>query len=166
MKADPAARFPRPALLLLIAVVALPPARGQDSDRGTEPEPPVLDEVRLIAQRAALPHLVGERPFILRESAWSGEIEPGKARLIQVQLFKRNDYQFWLAVPDRDAVVGLHLYDGKGNLLETLPHAYETPNVSSLEATPDETGVYYLRVFLAKGETDSRLRWTVVYGYR
>ncbi len=128
--------------------------------------PPVLDEVRLIAQRAALPFLRGENPFILRESAWSGEIGPGEVRLVQVQLFRRNDYHFWLAVPDRAAIVGLHLYDGKGNLLETVAHRYGTPNLASLEATPAVTGVYYLRVFLAEKSPDSRQRWTLIYGYR
>ena len=72
------------------------PAEG-DAGQGTEP---VIDEVKLIAQRAAMASLTGERPFILRESSWSGMIDPGKARLIQLQLFKRNEYHFWMAVPD------------------------------------------------------------------
>ncbi len=126
---------------------------------------PVLDEVKLIAQRAALPQLTGEKPFILRESSWNGEIGPGRAKLIQVQLFKRNDYQFWLAVPDRAAGVDLNLYDGKGELLKTSEHRYDTGNVVSLVVTPSETGVYYLRISL-RTTVENPQRWTVIYGYR
>jgi hypothetical protein len=170
MRADRRARS-RPSALASLACIAAAAAllAGSASAQSTDEdvaEPPVLDEVRLIAQRAALPFLVGEKPFILRESAWSGEIAPGKARLIQVQLFKRNDYHFWLAVPDRAAVVGLHLYDGKGNLLEAEAHRYDSPNVTSISASPGETGVYYLRVFLAEETVATPQRWTVVYGYR
>lgn len=126
---------------------------------------PSLDELKLVAQQAAIPHLGGGNPFILRESTWSGEVEPGKARLIQVQLFKRNDYHFWVAVPDRMAAVNLNLYNGKGELLEAKTLRYETPNLASLIATPSETGIYYLRLSLQTTVEETQ-PWTVIYAYR
>ncbi len=33
---------------------------------------PSLDELKLVAQQAAIPHLGGGNPFILRESTWRG----------------------------------------------------------------------------------------------
>jgi hypothetical protein len=126
---------------------------------------PSLDELKLVAQQAAIPHLGGGNPFILRESTWSGEVEPGKARLIQVQLFKRNDYHFWVAVPDRKAAVNLNLYNGKGELLEAKTLRYETPNLASLIATPSETGIYYLRLSL-QSTVEETQPWTVIYAYR
>ncbi len=128
-------------------------------------EAPVLDEVKLIAQRAALAHLGGEKPFILRESSWSGEIEPGMAKLIQVQLFKRNDYHFWLAVPDRRGEVDVALYDGKGERVEGTRFQYESPNIASFAASAEETGLYYLRISLLD-TVEKPQRWTVVYAYR
>lgn len=128
-------------------------------------EKPALDELKLIAQQAAIPHLGGGNPFILRESTWSGSVEPGKARLIQVQLFKRNDYHFWVAMPDRKAAVNLNLYNGKGELLEAKNLRYETTNVASLIASPSETGVYYLRVSL-QTTVEKTQPWTVIYAYR
>jgi len=126
---------------------------------------PSLDELKLVVQQAAIPHLGGGNPFILRESTWNGEVEPGKARLIQVQLFKRNDYHFWAAMPDRKAVVNLNLYNGKGELLEAKTLRYETPNLASLIATPSETGIYYLRLSLQT--TAEKIQpWTVIYAYR
>jgi hypothetical protein len=126
---------------------------------------PSLDELKLVAQQAAIPHLGGGNPFILRESTWSGEVEPGKARLIQVQLFKRNDYHFWVAVPDRKASVNLNLYNGKGELLEAKNLRYETPNVASIIASPSETGIYYLRLSL-QTTVEEMQPWTVIYAYR
>lgn len=126
---------------------------------------PELDDLKLLVQQTALPHLVGEKPFILREASWSGEIEPGKARLIQVQLFKRNDYHFWLAVPDRKSLLSLNLYNGNGELVEAKSLHYESPNVVSLIASPEETGLYYLRLSLQTSALDSQ-RWTVIYAYR
>lgn len=125
----------------------------------------VIDDVKLIAQRAAIAHLSGERPFILRESSWSGVIDPGKARLIQVQLFKRNDYHFWFAVPDRKAGLNLNIYNGKGEVVETENLAYDATNVVSLIVRPEETGVYYLRISLHTTITTPQ-KWSVIYAYR
>ena len=125
----------------------------------------VLDDVKLTAQRAALAYLKGENPFILRESSWSGVVDPGKARLIQVQLFKRNDYHFWFAVPDRKAGLNLNIYNGKGDVIKTENLAYDVPNVVSLIVRPEETGVYYLRISLQTTIATPQ-KWSVIYAYR
>ncbi len=162
-------RVERLLLLLLAGAATLLPvaslAQEAPASESPTPPPPVLDEVKLIAQRAALAHLGGEKPFILRESSWSGEIEPGQAKLVQVQLFKRNDYHFWIAVPDRRAAIHLNLYDSKGELVEATAHRYESPNVASLVASPAETGVYYLRIAVEATAKEPQ-RWVVVYAYR
>ncbi len=137
------------------------PAEG-DAGQGTEP---VIDEVKLIAQRAAMASLTGERPFILRESSWSGMIDPGKARLIQLQLFKRNEYHFWMAVPDRDAGVNVHIYDGNGEIVEGETIRYDVRNVAGLIVRPSESGVYYLRISLQTTVATPQ-EWAVIYAYR
>ena len=149
------------SVLVLVLLCGFAGVRGQEVvDRK-----PSLDELKLVAQKAAIPHLGGGNHLILRESTWSGVVEPGKARLIQVQLFKRNDYHFWIAMPDRKAAVNLNLYNGKGELLEAKNLSYETPNVTSLVASPSETGVYYLRVSLQTTVEETQ-PWTVIYAYR
>ncbi len=155
-------RFKR--LHAALALVMLGAGSGLRAQEVVEVRPS-LDELKLFAQQAAIPHLGGGNPFILRESTWSGEVEPGKARLIQVQLFKRNDYHFWVAMPDRKAAVNLNLYNGKGELLEAKTLRYETPNLASLIATPSETGIYYLRLSLPTTAEENQ-PWTVIYAYR
>lgn len=162
---------PRTGLAGLLLAVLLGGAvslRAQDRDPADDAPvevAPSLDELKLIAQQAAIPHLGGGNPFILRESTWSGTVEPGKTRLIQVQLFKRNDYHFWIAMPDRKAAVNLNLYNGKGELLEAKSLRYESPNIASLITSPTETGVYYLRISL-QTTVGKAQPWTVIYAYR
>lgn len=157
------------SLLLLGAFVSVIPLAGQEKPpvapvAAPEP-PPVFEELKLIAQRAAIPQLSGERPFILRETTWSGQVDPGKARLIQVQLFKRNDYHFWFVVPDRKAGLNLNLYNGKGELVEGTNQSYETPNLVGLMVSAGETGVYYLRISM-QTTVETPQPWTVIYAYR
>jgi len=161
----------RPPRLCFLGLLSLFFAAALSAQDGVPPAvavasaPPLIDETKTIAQQAALTHLGGEKPFILRESSWSGNVDPGKARLIQVQLFKRNDYHFWFAVPDRRAAVNLNLYNGKGELLEAKDFRYETPNVVSLVASPTETGIYYLRISL-NTTVEEPQHWSVIYAYR
>ena len=154
--------------LIVLGLLSAGPVLAQQTggaSPGEEEVKPVIDEVKLIAQRAAMSALTGEKPVTLRESSWSGVIEPGKARLIQLQLFKRNDYHFWMAVPDRKAGVNLNIYDGKGQIVETENITYDAGNVAGLIVSPDVTGVYYLRISL-QTTVESPQKWSVIYGWR
>ena len=103
-------KFKRRGIGFLIAVVL---SAGTGLSLFSQAE--LLSDSKLLAQNAAIKELSGDDPFVLRQNSWKGIIEPGQAELIQIQLFNRNDYRFWFAVPDRDAEVSVHLYDGKGN---------------------------------------------------
>ena len=124
-----------------------------------------LNDVKLIAQKAAIPSLSGDDKFILRESWWSGSIAPGKAKLIQVQLFRRNEYQFWLAVPSRDAGVNLNVYDSEGKIIPAKTVPFEESNLVSIIVEPELTGVYYVRISL-KTTIERDQDWAVIYAYR
>jgi len=134
---------------------------GSERDPSSEP----LNDIKLLAQSAALPSLQGDEKFILRESWWNGSISPGKAKLIQVQLFRRNAYRFWLAVPDRDASLNLNIYDSEGEMVPSEALSYEGTNVVGVEIEPELTGLYYVRVSL-KTTIDHPQDWAVIYAYR
>ncbi|MDF1823848.1 MAG: hypothetical protein P1U68_04350 [Verrucomicrobiales bacterium] len=121
--------------------------------------------IKLLAQEAALPSLRGQEKFILRESWWSGNLAPGKAKLIQLQLFRRNSYQFWIAVPNRKAEPLINVYDSSGNLVSSEAITFDTGNLVSTVIQPEETGVYYLRVSLKTTVEDAQ-DWAVIYAYR
>lgn len=137
---------------------------GSSSTEAAETKEP-LNDIKLLAQQAALPSLKGENKFILRESWWSGKISPGKAKLIQVQLFRRNSYQFWLAVPNSEAELNLNIYDSEGNLVPAETKKLEGEHIVSIQMKPELTGVYYLRVSL-KTTIEQDQEWAVIYAYR
>lgn len=125
-----------------------------------------LDEVKQIANRAALSALTGDEKFILRESYWNGNLAPGKAKLIQVQLFRRNEYKFWFAAPERDAQLALNIYDSEGQIMEAATSQIEDKtNIVTLEFEPELTGTYYLRIAL-KTTSERPQDWAVIYAYR
>lgn len=125
----------------------------------------LLNDVKKLAQDTALPALRGEDKFVLRESWWGGNIAPGKAKLIQVQLFRRNSYQFWLAVPNRSAELNLNIYDSEGNIVPSEDGVHSTSNVASTVVKPETTGTYYVRISL-KTTIDQDQDWAVIYAYR
>ncbi len=139
------------------------------SAQESKADPPVvveeIDPIKLAAQRAALGDLTGENPFILRESGWKGTIKPGEARLVQIQFFRRNEYQFWLAMGDRKAEINLNIYDGEGQKVESEEITYDETNVVSTRVKPTLTGVYYVRISL-KTTIEDPQEWSMIYAYR
>lgn len=124
-----------------------------------------IDPIKLAAQRAALGDLTGENPFILRESGWQGTIKPGEARLVQIQFFRRNEYQFWLAMGDRKAELNLNVYDGEGQKVESADITFDETNIVSTRVKPELTGVYYVRISL-KTTIEEPQQWSMIYAYR
>ncbi len=153
-------KFKRRGIGFLIAVVL---SAGTGLSLFSQAE--LLSDSKLLAQKAAIKELSGDDPFVLRQNWWKGIIEPGQAKLIQIQLFKRNDYRFWFAVPGRDAEVRIHLYDGKGNLLETDRVEYPTKNVAGTMISAESTGLYFVRIYLSKAVKTPQ-EWALIYGYR
>ncbi|MGB0241669.1 MAG: T9SS type A sorting domain-containing protein [Verrucomicrobiales bacterium] len=124
-----------------------------------------INDIKVLAQKAALPSLTGDEKFVLRESWWGGSIEPGKAKLHQVQLFKRNSYRFWLAVPDRRAGLNLNVYDSTGQLIKTELSEIDGTNIVTLQVSPEATGIYFVRISL-KTTIEIPQDYAVIYAYR
>ncbi len=141
-------------LLILIAV-----RTGSASDAST------FNETKVLAQNEAILDLSGNEAFVLRQSWWRGMLDPGKAKIIQVQLFKRNEYRFWYAVPDRQADIAIHVYDSDGNFVKSLKRDLDRKNVVATTIKPEKTGLYFLRISLS-AEVETPQDWAVIYAYR
>ena len=116
------------------------------------------------AIEAALPQLeLKERPFILREAWWNGELAVGKTKIIQHQLFLRNEYWFWFACSEEDSEVSIHIYDTEGKLADA--EAWKKRNVAAVRVVPSTSGTYYLRIGMEKAPM-SPAEWAVIYAYR
>ena len=113
---------------------------------------------------AALPKLeLANNPYALRESWWHGELKEGETKLIKHQLFKRNDYWFWMGASNPDAKVSLHIYDEEGNLMEA--ESFEKNHVAGARVIPKTSGTYYIRVKIEGGPAGPT-EWAVIYAFR
>lgn len=145
------------------------PVLGQEESQAENSESSAsalaIHDAKFMAKKAALPALSGKNPFVLREAWWTGTLHPGGSKLIQQQLFKRNEYQFWLALPNRSARADIHVYDGEGKLVETEEVRHEGINVVSTVVRPPATGLYYVRLSLTS-HSEGGEEWAVIYAYR
>ena len=103
----------RAAALALLACAALPASA-------------TVDDAHSFAMEAAMPFV--EQGFIVREEYWNGEVKSGQKLMIKHQMFKGNEYAFWLGTANEETAFELKVYDEKGKLWR----------VGNIIATPDE----------------------------
>ncbi len=140
-----AAHFLATVLLLLAAA----PARA------------TVDDAHSFAMEAAVPFV--EQGFIVREDYWNGEVKSGQQLMIKHQLFKGNEYAFWLATANDGVTLDLNIYDDKGKAIELDEKSADL--WTTARVNPPKTGTYTL-VFSLKSKTQVGLFWALAYGYR
>src|SRR6186997_2547779 len=70
-----------------------------------------VDEAHDYAMEAATPFV--NQGFTVREDYWNGEVESGQQLAIRHQLFKGNEYAFWLGTANPDCELELAVFDDK-----------------------------------------------------
>jgi hypothetical protein len=121
----------------------------------------VVDDSQSFALEAAAPYV--EKGFTVREEHWSGTIPTNKKSTITQQLFKGNEYWFWLASDVGKAVLNIHVYDAKGNLVDE--EAWAKGNKAGVRIVPKSSGTYYV-VFIVESSPEKRTRWSIAYGFK
>lgn len=99
--------------------------------------------------------------FKLRDGIWSGRLEKGASKLIQVNLFAGNEYWFVLGAVSPAKKVQITLFDEAGQPLETEP--FEGDASSAAGFSPSVSGPYYVRVSLLEGDPAS---FCMLYSYK
>jgi len=79
------------------------------------------------------------------------------------QLFKGNEYWFWMGSDTKNAKISVHVYDSDGNLAEA--EAWTKPHFAAARVVPKKTGSYYLIVEIEKSP-EERTYWSLAYGFR
>jgi hypothetical protein len=120
-----------------------------------------VDDAHSFALEAATPYV--KDGYQVREEHWSGWLAKGKQSSIQHQLFKGNDYWFWVSSDEEDAKVSVHIYDSKGNLVDA--EAWARGKMAAVRVKPEQTGAYFI-VFSVEDSKLKRTRWAVAYGYK
>ena len=79
------------------------------------------------------------------------------------QLFKGNEYWFWMGTDVDKAKISVHVYDSEGNLAE-VEH-FQKEKMAAARVVPKKTGSYYLIVEIEKSDKE-RTHWALSYGFR
>ena len=120
-----------------------------------------VDESHDFAMEAATPFV--EQGFIVREDYWSGEVKSGQKLMITHQLFKGNEYAFWLGTSQEGVTLDMKVYDEKNQPVQISAKADKF--FMSVRVNPPKTGTYKI-VFELKSKASSGVLWALAYGYR
>ena len=120
-----------------------------------------VDDAFSFALQAAEPYV--KEGFTIREDYWGGDLPVKTQKAVIHQLFKGNEYWFWMGTDVEQAVISVHVYDSDGNLAET--EHWQKPHFAAAHVKPKTTGSYYLIVEIEKSDQE-RTHWALAYGFR
>lgn len=120
-----------------------------------------VDESHDYTMEAATPFV--EQGFIVREDYWNGEVENAQKLAVRHQLFKGNEYAFWLGTSQEGVTLDMKVYDEKNQPVQI--NAKADKFFMSVRVNPPKTGTYKI-VFELKSKTDVGVLWALAYGYR
>jgi hypothetical protein len=120
-----------------------------------------VDDALSFALEAAQPYV--KEGFTVREDYWGGDMAVKQAKAITHQLFKGNEYWFWLGTDEKSAKLSVHVYDSDGNLSEV--EFKQKGQMCMARVIPKRTGTYYLIVEIEKSNKE-RTHWGMAYGFR
>ena len=118
--------FVKPISPLLILTLCL--AVAPVSARAT------VDDALSFALEAAAPYV--KEGFTVREDYWGGDLPVKTTKAIVHQLFKGNEYWFWMGTSEKTAKVSVHIYDSDGNIAEV--EAWQKPHFAAARVVPVE----------------------------
>ena len=136
---------------LLLSVIALQPAVFAS-----------VDDAQSFALQAAEPYV--KQGFQVREDYWGGDLGSGEKKAVRQQLFKGNEYWFWLGTEVDRAKVSVHVYDSDGKLAEEAD-GWEKGHFAATHIIPKTTGSYFIIVSVEQSP-EERTHWALVYGFR
>jgi hypothetical protein len=103
--------------------------------------------------------------FIVREDYWSGEVKSGQKLMVKHQMFKGNDYAFWLGTANEDCELQIQVLDETGKAVEITPKVENSKYTKTIRFMPQKTGSYSV-VFQVTSKTEKSVFWALAYGYR
>ncbi len=121
-----------------------------------------VDDAQSFALQAAETYV--KDGFQVREDYWGGDLGSGEKKAVRQQLFKGNEYWFWLGSEVEKATISVHIYDGDGKLVEQ-PDSWQKGHFAAAHVVPQTTGSYFIIVSIEQSPED-RTHWALVYGFR
>jgi len=100
-----------------------------------------VDDAQSFALQAAEPYV--REGFQVREDYWGGDLAAGEKKAVRQQLFKGNEYWFWLGTEVHRAKVSVHIYDKEGKLIEQ-PDSWQKGPYAAAHVVPTSTDSYFI----------------------
>lgn len=126
------------------------------------PAKATIDDALSFALEAATPYV--KEGFTVREDYWGGDLAEKEKKTIVQQLFKGNEYWFWMGTDTESARISVHIYDSEGKLAEAESWQNK-PHMAAARIVPKATGSYYLVVEIRRSP-EERTHWALAYGFR
>ena len=121
-----------------------------------------VEEALSFALEASRPYV--KEGFTVREDYWGGDLPVKQPKAIVQQLFKGNEYWFWMGTDSANAKISVHVYDAEGKLAEA-EYWKNKPHMAAARVVPKVSGSYYLIVEIEKSPLE-RTHWSLAYGFR
>ncbi len=121
----------------------------------------LVDDALSFAYEAAYPYV--QEGYTIREEAWAGDLGVDESKAVTAQLFRGNDYWFFLATDQERAKISVHVYDDKGNLAEV--ESWQRGKFAASQVKPKRSGTYYIIVKVQRSPSE-RTHWGLVYGFK
>lgn len=145
-------RLKFPALCLLVAALflATPPAALATVD----------DSHSMVMEGAVEAVKAG---FKIRQEYWKGTLKSGEQKLVKQQLFKGNEYWFFLGTDTDKVQMKIDVYDKAGTKINVETKTRE--NSTAVRVLAPATGSYMV-VFSLTTKEGEAIPWALAYGYR
>ena len=140
---------------LLAAIVVLPSAIFASVDPTT---------VYARAWSILAGELYVKKGFHVREDYWVGDLASGERKAVRQQLFKGNEYWFWLGTEVDHAKVSVHIYDSDGKLAEQSD-SWAKEHSAAAHIIAKTTSTYFIIVSVEKSPA-AHTHWVLGYGFR
>ena len=164
----PDRRDPRPSSSATIVSADPTPGNGSPAASGNSPgkrqvSVEELQPAHAAALAASAPYV--KEGFVVRDDYWGGLL--GNApRAVTHQLFRGNEYWFWLGTDTASAGIDLEAYDADGNRAHS--DHWQSKYAAAVRVIPGDSGKYYLVISRKTQTADAQrdTRWALIYGYR
>jgi len=98
----------------------------------------------------------------VREDYWAGDLASGEKKAVRQQLFKGNEYWFWLGTEVDRAKESVHIYNSDGELAEQ-PDSWAKGHLAAAHIIPKTTGSTLSSLAWRNRQQPTRIgRWCMV----
>ncbi len=126
-----------------------------------QPAAAFVDDAHSMCMEIAAPYV--EKGFIVRQDYSRGEVKSGQTKQIRAQMFKGNEYWFFLGADIDKVELDLKVLDLKGK--SVTAETKKIKGAIGVRVLPPRTGSYVL-VFTLKFTGNDKAAWALATAYR